>query len=215
MFTSATITYYCRVAVVDRRPELLEAAGNVIRRMGFERMRLRDVAQEAGVSIGLLQHYFETREQLGREAFAAVCGARARSVADQAENDGPAWIRLQRMLEHAFEPEGIRERASTWLDLCASASRDDELRQEAVRVQDVWRAPLEKAIADGQESGEFKLRLTPAVVIELLLAVIDGTELAVTIDDARVPARQLLTAVVAVAHDLLGVQVELGPTDVS
>ncbi len=186
----------------------------MIRRVGFEGMRLRDVAQEAGVSIGLLQHYFDTREQLGREAFAAVCGARARSVADRAEDEGPAWTRIQRMLEYAFEPEEIRERASTWLDLCASASRDDALRREAVQVQDVWRAPLEKAIADGQEAGEFKPRAPLAVVVDLLLAVIDGTELAVTIGDARVPASQLLTALLSVAHDLLGVQVSARPANV-
>src|SRR5580658_8092240 len=111
----------------DRRAELLQAAGEVIRRVGFERMRLRDVAQEAGVSIGMLQHYFETREQLGREAFAAVCGARARGVAERAEHEGPAWPRIQHMLEYALEPHQVRERASTWLDLCASASRDGEL----------------------------------------------------------------------------------------
>jgi AcrR family transcriptional regulator len=195
------------VAVADRRTELLEAAGRVIRRVGFEQMRLRDVAQEAGVSIGMLQHYFETREQLGREAFAAVCGSRARSVAERAEDDGPAWTRIERMLEYAFEPERIGERASTWLDLCASASRDAELRREAIRVQDVWRAALEKAIAEGQGTGELEPRVNAAVVVDLLLAVIDGTELAATIDDARVPARQILTTTLAVTRDLLGVRV--------
>ncbi|MGH3217439.1 MAG: TetR/AcrR family transcriptional regulator [Streptosporangiaceae bacterium] len=201
--------------VADRRAELLQAAGNVIRRVGFERMRLRDVAQEAGVSIGLLQHYFETREQLGREAFAAVCGARARGVAERAEDEGPAWVRIQRMLEYAFEPQRIRERASTWLDLCASASRDGELRREAVCVQDVWRAPLEKAIADGQATGELRPRMSPAVAVDLLLAVVDGTELAATIGDVRVPADQMLTATLAVTRDLLGVRTLPGAADAS
>jgi hypothetical protein len=110
------------------------------------------------------------------------------------------------MLEYAFEPDRIRERASTWLDLCSSASRDDKLRREAIRVQDVWRAPLEKAIADGQVSGEFEPRVRPAVAVDLLLAVVDGTELAATIDDARVPADQMLAATITVARDLLGVR---------
>jgi AcrR family transcriptional regulator len=192
----------------DRRAELLQAAGEVIRRVGFERMRLRDVAQEAGVSIGMLQHYFETREQLGREAFAAVCGARARGVAERAEHEGPAWPRIQHMLEYALEPHQVRERASTWLDLCASASRDGELRREAARVQDVWRAPLEKAMADGQATGELEPRVNTAVAVDLLLAVIDGTELATTIDDVRVPADQMLTAALAVTRNLLGVRAE-------
>jgi AcrR family transcriptional regulator len=196
------------VTMGDRRAELLQAAGEVIRRVGFERMRLRDVAQEAGVSIGMLQHYFETREQLGREAFAAVCGARARGVAERAEHEGPAWPRIQHMLEYALEPHQVRERASTWLDLCASASRDGELRREAARVQDVWRAPLEKAMADGQATGELEPRVNTAVAVDLLLAVIDGTELATTIDDVRVPADQMLTAALAVTRNLLGVRAE-------
>lgn len=194
------------MTAADRRAEVLEAAGRVIRRVGFERMRLRDVAQEAGVSIGLLQHYFETREQLGRAAFAAVCGARARSVAARARDDGPAWPRIARMLEYALEPERVQERAATWLDLCASASRDAELRREAARVQDVWRGPLEEAIADGQSTRELDPRVSPAVAVDLLLAVIDGTELAATIDDVRVPAGQLLAATLTVARDLLGVR---------
>jgi hypothetical protein len=55
--------------------------------------------------------------------------------------------------------------------------------------------------------------VTPAVAVDLLLAVIDGTELAATIDDARVPADQMLTAILAVTRDLLGVRAALGLTD--
>ena len=79
----------------DRRDDLLTAAATVMGRMGFERMRLRDVASEAGVSIGLLQHYFETREQLGREAFAAICGTRATpfSSEDDGALDRSVWSR--------------------------------------------------------------------------------------------------------------------------
>jgi hypothetical protein len=112
------------------------------------------------------------------------------------------------MLEYALEPHQVRERASTWLDLCASASRDGELRREAARVQDVWRAPLEKAMADGQATGELEPRVNTAVAVDLLLAVIDGTELATTIDDVRVPADQMLTAALAVTRNLLGVRAE-------
>jgi hypothetical protein len=54
--------------------------------------------------------------------------------------------------------------------------------------------------------------VTPVVVVDLLLAAIDGTELAATIDDVRVPPDQLLAATLTVARDLLGVQAALdGP----
>jgi AcrR family transcriptional regulator len=194
-------------ATDTRRSELLEAAVAVLRRTGFERMRLRDVADEAGVSIGLLQHYFGTREQLGREAFAAACGERASRVAAAAAPAGPAWPRVRRLLENAFEPEGLEERAATWLDLCASGGRDDELREAAGRVQDVWRAPLRAAIDDGIETGELAPRVDADVAVDLLLAIVDGVELAVTIaDEQATPPERLLGPTLALARDLLGVR---------
>jgi AcrR family transcriptional regulator len=173
-------------------------------------MRLRDVAEEAGVSIGLLQHYFETREQLGREAFAAACGERARRFADSAEPGGSAWYRIQQMLDYAFDDDGIRDRASTWLDLCAAASRDASLQHEALRVQDVWRAPLVAAIDEGMATGELNPRIGRDAAVDMLLALIDGTELAATIGDSRLSAKRLLPATLDVAHYMLGVQPAAG-----
>jgi AcrR family transcriptional regulator len=195
-----------------RRTEILEAAVRAVRRLGFERMRLRDVAEEAGVSIGLLQHYFETREQLGREAFAAACGERANRFAESAEPGGPAWDRIRQLLEHAFEPEGIRDRAAIWLDLCSAASRDPSFRREATRVQDVWRAPLAAAIADGEATGELEPRVKRDAAVDMLLALIDGTELAATIaQDTRFPRKRHLAAMLEVAHHMLGVQAAPAP----
>jgi AcrR family transcriptional regulator len=192
-------------ATDTRRSELLEAAVAVLRRTGFERMRLRDVADEAGVSIGLLQHYFATREQLGREAFAAACGDRAGRVADAAEPDGPAWPRIERLLEHAFAQDGLDERAGTWLDLCASAGRDEELRHAAGRVQDVWRRPLRTAIEDGIGTGELAPRVATDVAVDLLLAIVDGVELAATIaDEQATPPNRLLAPTLELTRDLLG-----------
>jgi AcrR family transcriptional regulator len=174
-------------------------------------MRLRDVAEEAGVSIGLLQHYFETREQLGREAFAAACGERALRFAESAEPGGSAWGRVRQMLGYAFDHDGIRDRAATWLDLCAAASRDPRLQQEAQRVQDVWRAPLVAAIAEGVATGELRPRIAPEAAVDMLLALIDGTELAATISDTRLSARRLLAATLDVAQYVLGAQTATAP----
>jgi AcrR family transcriptional regulator len=190
---------------------LLEAAVRAVRRLGFERMRLRDVAQEAGVSIGLLQHYFETREQLGREAFAAACGERARRFAESAEPGGSSWDRIRQMLSHAFDDDGIGERAATWLDLCAAASRDPRLRHEALRVQDVWRAPLDAAIAEGVAAGELNPRIEREAAVDMLLALVDGTELAATIGDTSLSAKTMLAATLDVAQYMLGVQSATAP----
>ena len=55
--------------VEERREQILEAAARVISERGADGTRLADIARKAGVSIGLIQHYFNTRDELLAEAF--------------------------------------------------------------------------------------------------------------------------------------------------
>jgi AcrR family transcriptional regulator len=186
-----------------RRAELLAAGVRVLQRVGFERMRLRDVAKEAGVSIGLLQHYFETRARLGQECLAAACGQRAREVATSAPEAGSPRQRIFQMIDHAFDPDAIRERASTWIDLCAAAGRGSGLRRQAANVQKVWREPLSAAIAEGQATGEFTLQLDRDSTVETLLGLLDGAEVAATITGRAFQPHTLHAATVAITQHLL------------
>ena len=190
----------------DRREEILAAAARVMARMGFERMRLRDVAGEAGVSIGLLQHYFETREQLGREAFASVCGNRAARFAEAAAGAGTSWDRIERCLRYALATPNLVERSRVWIELCAAGARDDGLRHQAARVQAAWRAPLLAAIESGAASGEFHSVVDPAAATDAILALIDGAEVRSLIEDEPegVGRRAFETAIV-VARNIVGV----------
>ena len=57
----------------EQRERILRAASRVLAEHGFDGVRLRGIAKAAGVSIGMLQHYFETREHLLKQA--AVWGS--------------------------------------------------------------------------------------------------------------------------------------------
>jgi AcrR family transcriptional regulator len=48
----------------QRRRVLTEAVFAVISTQGFEAVSLRDVAEQAGVSMGTVQHYFPTKQQM-------------------------------------------------------------------------------------------------------------------------------------------------------
>ncbi|MHA6481453.1 TetR/AcrR family transcriptional regulator [Paenibacillus sp. strain BS8-2] len=48
----------------ERRKQLAEAAWRVIRREGLEGVSVRSVADEAGMSLGSLRHYFVTQSEL-------------------------------------------------------------------------------------------------------------------------------------------------------
>ncbi len=189
----------------DRREEILAAAAAVMARMGFERMRLRDVATEAGVSIGLLQHYFETREQLGREAFASICGNRAACFAEAAAGAGSAWERIERCLRYALGAPNLIARSRVWVELCAAGSRDDGLRQQAARVQASWRAPLLAAVETGAASGEFRPIVSPHAATDAILALIDGAEVRSLIEDEPEDVEhRIFETAIAVTRNIVG-----------
>jgi TetR/AcrR family transcriptional regulator, transcriptional repressor of bet genes len=47
-----------------RREQITEAVYRLIAQRGFDAVSLREVAAEAGVSMGLVQHYFRTKDQM-------------------------------------------------------------------------------------------------------------------------------------------------------
>lgn len=50
--------------VEDRREQIIDAAMNVFAQKGFVRATNKDIAREAGITPGLIYHYFESKEAL-------------------------------------------------------------------------------------------------------------------------------------------------------
>jgi AcrR family transcriptional regulator len=57
--------------VEDRREQIIDAAMRVFAQKGFVRASNRDVAQEAGITTGLIYYYFESKEDLLRAVLEA------------------------------------------------------------------------------------------------------------------------------------------------
>ncbi|WP_037669863.1 TetR/AcrR family transcriptional regulator [Streptomyces griseus] len=80
-----------RVDHAERRTEIAEALLRVARRHGLHAVGMRDVAAEAGVSLRLVQYYFQTKEKLllfGLELLAERFGERV-SARVRAAGDSP------------------------------------------------------------------------------------------------------------------------------
>lgn len=59
-----------------RRQDILEAGLSLFIRKGYESIKISDVAQKAGMSVGLLYHYFESIEALHEELLELGLSAR-------------------------------------------------------------------------------------------------------------------------------------------
>jgi AcrR family transcriptional regulator len=169
-----------RAEQVDRRAQILDAAVVVISRRGVDRARLADVAEEANVSLGLVQHYFRTRERLLVETFRR-----------EQERISSIWLNavpagsdpLLRLVEYLrlSSPEGGAAAAtpfdpgwSFWLEFWSKANRDDEIRAEFRDIYDEFAELFRAAIRYGVGRGEFRPAGDPGDAADRLISLIDG-----------------------------------------
>ena len=114
-----------------QRERILQAAEQLLVTHGVERSRLRDVSLAAGVSIGTVQHYFDTRDRLVAELFDWSSERRLETWLLAASTAGDPWTRLVSLLDASLA-EPLLFRSRIWVEFCAMA-RDDELRAKLDR----------------------------------------------------------------------------------
>ena len=163
----------------DRRAAILDAAAQVISDRGVDRARLADIAEEAGVSLGLVQHYFRHRTPLlvatferESERIASVWG----SVVD------PSAPPLDRLVKYLAlcTPIGSASAArsfgpgwSFWMQMWSCAYREPSVQQVVPRVYASFAMPFAEAIKEGVASGEFA-KVDVDFVVDRLVSLIDG-----------------------------------------
>ena len=159
----------------QRRQELIQATIAVIARHGYSGTTVARVAKKAGVSMGLMNFHFDSKDRLFRATFAFLAEeyqqAWDRNLAAAGEAPGP---RLTAMVEGYFDRRVFtREKLAVWFTFWSDAELRDRYRAAATRIERRYIAALEaeirRLIADaGGAAAEAK------PVTATLSAMIDG-----------------------------------------
>jgi AcrR family transcriptional regulator len=123
-----------------RREQICRAAAVVISREGFAGSTMRMVAEEAGVSTGMLNHYFVNRQDLLTQALVYV-SERTQDRYRKAIVDIPAGMeRLTTLLDAALSgDEEMTETWRLWINAYTEAVRLPELRHTIeARLHSWW-----------------------------------------------------------------------------
>jgi AcrR family transcriptional regulator len=175
-----------------RRAELAQAVWTVIRRDGLQRASVRNVAGEAGLSMGSLRHYFASQSELLCFAMQLV-GDRARDrIRAMAPASDPR--RAAEQLLHQLVPLDDERRAESevWLAFTGHAPVDPEQRAIHERIHDQLGGACATAIgllADaGLTAGNLDLPLEAA----RLHALVDGLAVHAIMRPAELPPSRIV-----------------------
>ncbi len=136
--------------VVDpqlRRRELAEAVWRVIRRDGLEQASVRNVAREAGLSMGSLRHYFTSQSELMVFALRMVIDRIEQRIAALSPQGDPRSHADTVLAELLPLDDQRRAENEVWLAFTARAMTDPQLRALRDEGYDTLRAGCRGLVA--------------------------------------------------------------------
>lgn len=166
----------------SRRAQIIHAAVIVVARDGADRAKLKDVADEAGVSLGMVQHYFRTRDNLMAVAFQTMMDLSSRNWAALGKSEADPVVRLVAGLRlHVYGAAPFETRWGFWVELWAIARRDPETSRTAHDVYERWGRPFVEAVAALTSETSAPARPPVDVAIDIL-GLIDGLAVRTLVD---------------------------------
>ena len=160
-----------------RKTAIARALWRVAEARGLDKVSLREVATEAGISLGQLQHYFANRDEM--MVFAMEFMGRKnveRVAARMLELGDPSPRARLRAIAHEMLPLDDRAKAGSLMQLSfqLEAARSESLRAFAERQSAALRSVLEGTIALAIRSGDVPPDRDPVEEAALLVALGQG-----------------------------------------
>jgi TetR/AcrR family transcriptional repressor of bet genes len=159
-----------------RRADLVQAAIRCLSAGGMSAFKMERIAAEAGVSLGLLSHYFRDKNELLTEVYqAALYEDVNRKIAELGDTAAPgsAAERLCRIVDAIIAPDYLKPaNLNVWLALWGEIVVNPDLRR-AHRT--LYRSYLKSLAAlIGMVATERRRKVNPIEIARSLQALIDG-----------------------------------------
>lgn len=152
-----------------RRQDLVTAAYRAIAEHGFEGLRTRDVASEAGVNIATLHYYFPTKEALIRGVVDHAMG-RFRSTLTPGGKDGIELRDHLRAVRRLLLDEP--ELGAVMVELALRASRDEAIRGMLNDTFQGWNTTMRGVLRRGVRQGKLRKDLDSPGVAAIVMATL-------------------------------------------
>ncbi|UKY54462.1 TetR/AcrR family transcriptional regulator [Streptomyces inhibens] len=166
-----------------RRREVVDALFRVVVRDGLQRTSLRAVADEAGLNIGSLRHYFSSQQELMDFAMQSMLDGltdrllqHVERIGDLSRHPRPERLRLVADLLAELLPLDERRRAevTVFLDFNAAARTNPALRDLSHQAATGTRRLVRRVLTRLDESATLRPGRDIDIETERLTALLDG-----------------------------------------
>lgn len=176
--------------IVDKKEKaeiIAVAALKTFRERGYNKTRMVDIAQMAGMGKGTLYEYFKDKADILRFAFDQYFSVFSQGILEaMAEKTTPSdkiLALIDFALRHAAEWE---DHCAIYVDYFGAARIEERKRFSLSDIYTEMKNILENLIKEAQSAGEIDEQFDPSAVAELLISIYDGIVLHKIFDGQRV-----------------------------
>jgi len=174
----------------ERQREIAGAVWRAVARRGIEAATMREIAEEAGFSTGVLSHYFEDKDALILHAL-HVSIERAAGRMERRGRGATGLGALRSVLREGLPLDDERRgEMRVWIDFWGRATGSEALGLEQSRWYALWRSVVRALLEECQRAGE----VNPALAVEqeaaALVALVDGIGIQATFEPDRFPPEE-------------------------
>jgi AcrR family transcriptional regulator len=161
------------VSQEEKRRQILEAAVRAFARKGYHACRVGEIAQEAGVAYGLVYHYFASKEALLQTIFRETWEQMLARIREVEEGDDPAREKVRKVTALLLrtwkrDPDLVRV-------LVREVTRSPEQLQQQIDEIGHASEALERIVASGQASGEFRTDVDAKIAATVFYGALEET----------------------------------------
>lgn len=162
-----------RTDPTEQRKRIAEAVLRLMAQGGLEAVSLRTTAREAGVSMGRVQYYFATKDDLLLEGLREAQERMEARFAERLQEAGGSGAQILRAILHEMLGETAETRDAIRIGLAFGtlARSDPQIAEIVASEDDDVEALAESLIADAQREGRLAAQVDPAIEARGLLAL--------------------------------------------
>lgn len=164
----------------ERREQILQAALSVFAQKGWAAAKIGDVAKEAGLSHGLVYHYFASKDEIFAELVQQALKMSTEIFLQGAEMQGTPWERLTAMTETVI-PNAYRGTSPYYFLIMIQAFTSEavppKVKELVKELSPRYVESLIPVLIKGQETGEVALG-DPYKMATAYFALIQGLAIA-------------------------------------
>lgn len=157
-----------------QRMLVAEAAWRIIRRDGMEQASVRNIAEEAGISVGSMRHYFSTQSELLLYAMNLVSERVSKRIQQMSFDGSPMDNMKCLLLEFLPNTDEKLAEMEVWYAFTAKSKTDPALKELADTVYDELRQAVGSVITYLIKLNLSRPDLDKELEIERLYAMVDG-----------------------------------------